>query len=268
MSTAIAPGAVTEALQLEMGAKEPWPEDAEFYQPYELEQILLPDNANCLSVQAYLRMCDLNFNLRQRSNAEHMSPSGKVPFIRAGKFVIAEMDPIISFVEQKGITLTEHLDSSQKADMRAYMSLVSNVLGNAEAFVSWNDDTTLSEVTKKRYGSVYPWPLNSILSWQKRGQVMRRLKALNWSSKSMSDVLNEVENCCQALSERLDNQKYFFNNRPTELDAMVFGHLFSILTTPLPDNSMASIVRNYKNLLELCQNIDKEYFDRAHATPL
>lgn len=268
MSTAIAPGAVTEALQLEMGAKEPWPEDAEFYQPYELEQILLPDNANCLSVQAYLRMCDLNFDLRQRSNAEHMSPSGKVPFIRAGKFVIAEMDPIISFVEQKGITLTEHLDSSQKADMRAYMSLVSNVLGNAEAFVSWNDDTTLNEVTKKRYGSVYPWPLNSILCWQKRGQVMRRLKALNWSKKSMSDVLNEVENCCQALSERLDNQKYFFNNRPTELDAMVFGHLFCILTTPLPDNSMAVIVRNYKNLVELCQTIDKEYFDRSHAAPL
>ena len=32
----------------------------------------------------------------------------------------------------QGVTLTDHLDSSQKADMRAYMSLVSNVLGNAE----------------------------------------------------------------------------------------------------------------------------------------
>ena len=32
----------------------------------------------------------------------------------------------------QGISLTEHLDAAQKADMRAYMSLVSNVLGNAE----------------------------------------------------------------------------------------------------------------------------------------
>ena len=35
----------------------------------------------------------------------------------------------------QGITLTEHLDASQKADMRAYMSLVSNVLGNAQVFI-------------------------------------------------------------------------------------------------------------------------------------
>lgn len=59
-------------------------------------------------------------------------PTGKVPFVRAGAFVISEMDPIVAFVNTKGISLTEHLDASQKADMRAYMSLVNNVLGNAE----------------------------------------------------------------------------------------------------------------------------------------
>lgn len=32
----------------------------------------------------------------------------------------------------KGVTLTDGLDTTQKADMRAYMSLVNNVLANAE----------------------------------------------------------------------------------------------------------------------------------------
>ena len=82
-------------------AAEPWPSDAVVYQPYEVEQILLPDNAGCLAVQAFLHMCDLQFTIEMRSNAEHMSPSGKVPFIKAGKFVIAEMDPIVSFVNTK-----------------------------------------------------------------------------------------------------------------------------------------------------------------------
>ena len=50
--------------------------------------------------------------------------------------------------------------------------------------------------------------------------------------------------------------------RPTELDALVFGHLFTILTTPLPDNRMSAIVRQHKNLVELCQTVDKEYFSR------
>merc|ERR1712170_310831 len=76
----------------------------------------------------------------------------------------------------------------------------------------------------------------------------------------------EVEQCCVALSERLDNQQFFFNEKPTELDALVFGHLFSILTTPLPDTRLASIVRQHKNLVELCQTIDKEYFDRLTSS--
>ena len=77
------------------------------------------------------------YTIEMRANAEHMSPSGRLPFIRANKFIIAEVDPIVSFVNTKGITLTSHLDASQKADMRAYMSLVSNVLGNAEVRVNF-----------------------------------------------------------------------------------------------------------------------------------
>ena len=49
-------------------------------------------------------MARLDFSLEMRSNAEHMSPSGKVPFIKAGKFVIAEMDPIVSFINSKVCT--------------------------------------------------------------------------------------------------------------------------------------------------------------------
>ena len=55
-------------------------------------------------LQAYLHMARLDFSLEMRSNAEHMSPSGKVPFIKAGKYVIAEMDPIVSFINSKVCT--------------------------------------------------------------------------------------------------------------------------------------------------------------------
>jgi len=257
---------LSEAVRLEVGASEPWPHDVQLYQPYEVEQVLLPDNANILTVQAFLNMCNLEYTIEMRSNAEHMSPSGRLPFIRANKFIIAEVDPIVSFVNTKGITLTGHLDATQKADMRAYMSLVSNVLGNAETYLSWLDNVTYCEVTKPRYGSTYPWPLNHILTWQKKQQAFKRLSALGWTSKSLEEVYQEVEQCCVALSERLDNQPYFFDDKPTELDALVFGHLFSILTTPLPDTRLASIVRGHHNLVELCQQIDKEYFDRLTSS--
>jgi len=257
---------LTESMSLEMGAQEPWPSNVQMFQPYEIEQILLPDNANCLSVQAFLHMCNLDFTIEMRSNAENMSPSGKVPFIKAGAFVVSEMEPIVAFVNTKGVSLTTSLDVGQKADMRAYMSLVTNVLGNAELYISWMDQVTLEEVTKPRHGSVHPWPLSLVLNWQKRNTVLKKLGALGWKNKSIEDVYNEIENCCRALSERLDNSQYFFGSRPTELDALVFGHIFSLLTTPLPDNRPKNIVQQFGNLVKLCENIERDYFEKLNSS--
>ena len=52
---------------------------------------------------------------------------------------MSEMEPIVAFVNTKGVSLTAALDVGQRADMRAYMSLVNNVLGNAELYISWVD---------------------------------------------------------------------------------------------------------------------------------
>ena len=57
-------------------------------------------------LQAYLHMARLDFSIEMRSNAEHMSPSGRVPFLKAGKFVVAELDPIVTFVNNKVRTHT------------------------------------------------------------------------------------------------------------------------------------------------------------------
>lgn len=48
--------------------------------------------------------------------------------------------------------------------------------------------------------------------------------------------------------------------RPTELDAVVFGHLYTILTTSLPVSRFAEVIRDYKNLTDFCQRIDQKYF--------
>jgi len=254
---------LTESMSLEVGAMEPWPSDVQLFQPYEVEQILLPDNASCLAVQAFLHMAGLDFTIEMRSNAENMSPSGKVPFIKAGAFVISEMDPIVAFVNSKGVSLTELLDAGQKADMRAYMSLVNNVMGNAELYLSWLDEVTLASVTSPRHEAVHPWPLGKLLTWQRKSQVTKRLAALGWTSKSLEEVYQEVDTCCRALSERLDNSPFFFGSRPTELDALVFGHVFSVLTTPLPDNRLKGIVQQFENLAKLCENIERTYFERV-----
>lgn len=53
--------------------------------------------------------------------------------------------------------------------------------------------------------------------------------------------------------------------RPTELDALVFGHLFTLLTTPLPDNRLATIVRSFGNLVKLCQVVERDFFEKNNG---
>jgi len=51
-----------------------------------------------------------------------------------------------------------------------------------------------------------------------------------------------------------------FTCRPTELDALVFGHLFTVITTTLPDNRLAKTVQQFNNLVAFCQNIERRFF--------
>lgn len=78
------------------------------------------------------QMCNLPFEVEMRWNAEFMSPSGRVPFIKCGAFVVSELEPIVQFAANKGVTLCSKLSTEEKAEMRAYMSLITNVLVNAE----------------------------------------------------------------------------------------------------------------------------------------
>ncbi|XP_014783077.1 metaxin-2 [Octopus bimaculoides] len=251
---------VVEVVQAEIGASVPWPDDAALYQPYEKEQILLTDSANCLSVKTFLKMCGLNFNLELRVNAEEMSPSGKIPFIKVGPFLISEMDPIIAFVNTKGFHISNHLSDSQQSEMRAYMALVESILINAELYLSWCHEDVYYEITKPRYGACYPWPLNMILPLKKFTEIKNRLTSIGWFNKSFEEVCEQIKTCCQVLSERLGNQTYFFGDKPTELDALVFGHLFTLLTTNLPVDQFALVIQKYDNLVEFCNNIQATYY--------
>ncbi|XP_062820239.1 metaxin-2 isoform X3 [Anolis carolinensis] len=206
-------------------------------------------------------MCNLPFQVVSRPNAEYMSPSGKVPFIHVGNQVVSELGPIVQFVKAKGHSLSDGLDEVQKAEMKAYMELVNNMLLTAELYLQWCDDTTVQEITYPRYGCPYPWPLNHVLAYQKQWEIRRKMKALGWGNKSVDQVLEDVDQCCQALSQRLGTQLYFFNKRPTELDALVFGHIFTILTTQLISDELSEKVKNYSNLIAFCRRIEQHYFE-------
>lgn len=155
-----------------------------------------------------------------------MSPSGRVPFIRANKFVVADVDPIVAFVNTKvcasfifnlvifsayfsgyyfnaapGCSTKSGYESlyefGQQCSWKCRGKLYNNfdekkvhLIFVFQAYLCWLDNVTYNEVTKPRYGSAYPWPLNHILTWQKKQAIYKKLAALGWTSKTLEEVTN------------------------------------------------------------------------------
>lgn len=92
------------------------------------------------------------------------------------------------------------------------------------------------------------------------------LKSWVWNDLTGNlDLIFQVLICCYYSDIYITLIKEFnsvaaFVFSPTELDAVVFGHLFTILTTTLPSPRLAEIVQKYGNLSELCRHIHEEYF--------
>ncbi|KAJ7380133.1 Metaxin-2 [Desmophyllum pertusum] len=252
-------GPVTEAVIAAMSTEQGvWPENAELYEPCK-DTILLTDAASCRSTEAYLRFCGLAHEVKSRRNAEFMSPTGKVPFLTADRELIGDFQGIASFIEAKGFSTSANFEMKDRAEMKAYLSLIENSLIPAELYMLWwKKDWAVR--TRQQYGCQYPVPLNLILSYRKQWQVCQYLKAAGWHRKTEREVIDEFRRTCQALSEKLGNNRFFINDRPTEVDALVFGHLHSVLTRYLPDDSLSSVVRTHKNLEDFVMRILTDFF--------
>jgi len=249
---------LSDAAVVEIAGRGPWPEDACLYQP---TTAILNDSASCLATATFLKMCRLPFTYEYKKNAEHMSPSGRVPFIKASSLLISEFAPIVSYAAAKNHSLSSGLTDSDRADMKAYMAMLENMLTNAEIFLSWSNDDIYNQESSIHYGSEYNWPLSVILPWRKRRNMNNLLNSKeDWKKKTTQEALEEIRKCCRTLKERLGEQSYFFGDGPTELDALAFGHLYCLSKSSFPGVDIASIINEFDPLISFIRRIESTYF--------
>ncbi|XGW18143.1 hypothetical protein V3C99_002617 [Haemonchus contortus] len=254
-------GLLTEIVSnsLALDASQDW-DDVYLYTPFLNDQALLYEYAECLAAQAFLRIAQLSYSVRQRPNAEFISPSGKVPLLKVRRTLVPEFSGIVDFVAKKGIKLCAHLSDTQVAEMRAHMSLIDVLLRNVELYITWKHDDTYKQLTRYRYGSVYKWPLNWILPALKRREILTKLQDNGWADKGVDEVLEQYDKALRALSSQLGSKPFLFGNQPTEADALLFGHLFTIITTKLPCMDLKNAILSYANLQEFSTRFETEYF--------
>lgn len=76
----------------------------------------------------------------------------------------------------------------------------------------------------------------------------------------MEEIVEQCDKAFRALSSQLGTSAYLCGSQPTEADALLFGHLFTILTMQLPAMDVANTLKKYSNLIDYTKRIESEYF--------
>lgn len=74
----------------------------------------------------------------------------------------------------------------------------------------------------------------------------------------------DAEKCLKTLSDRLGESEYFFGNRPSSFDAIVFAYLAPLVKVPFPNATLSNHVKGIANLTRFVARINQKNF--RHVT--
>lgn len=211
---------------------------------------------SCLPVYIYLRFAQLPFVL----NFNLIRPdSDQIPFVESGTYVAYnnENGGVIESLRKDGI-----------ADLDESLNTIPEWVSTKAMITSWLSDAVMYELwvgsdgrsAHKIYYSDLPWPIGKILHL-KQTHVAKQLLGITKENAEQreAEIYRRAGLAYEVLSTRLGEQIFFFENRPTSLDAVFLGHALFTLQA-LPETSvLRSKLLEHSNLLRYAEKLRTEH---------
>lgn len=182
-----------------------------------------------------------------------------------GKVVVNGFDNIMSDLKRLDYNIDHKLTAKQCSEMLALTNLVSMKLKPVIDFLYWLDQRNCDEFVSLWYMKALPFPFNYSYIKRRKGEALNMLETLypldsNNLELVKGYMLTNATNCLSALSTRLGETDYFFDNSPTSLDVMVYAHLAPLVKLPFPSKDIPSVLASWPNLIEFVKRVDGKYF--------
>jgi len=236
----------------------------QLYVPLHKNQQLQEQSACCIGIQALLAALGVNYEVAERSNTEWMSKNGQVPILignKTSKDVFSGWRKITEMLERHEIMLCSQDHRKEQKELMNMMDVIERV----ELYHSWCDQTTVDNVTKERYTKCLDvqYAAKYFIFKSRQEQVLSYLQIYNFHKMKAKEVLARFREVLSLFSTQLGNKKYLLGNRISEIDCLLFGHLYVILTTQyfsVLGPKLADIVHEFQNLVDLTSLIDRAIF--------
>lgn len=219
-----------------------------------------------LPVYLYLRFANINFKLEfDLTNPD----SDHVPYVEYGDCVLFNNEKggvIEGLKEEKIADLdAEIISSAFFPDWLATKALVNSWLEEALLYELWLSSTDC--IAYNIFFSDLPWVIRKVLCWKQTQSVKQRLGITDLNADEKEEELyRKADDAYEALSQRLGDQTFFFESRPTSLDAIFLGHALFVLHA-LPDTSvLRGKLLKHNPLVRYAENLKAEYVDSSSSS--
>jgi glutathione S-transferase len=185
----------------------------------------------CCKMETWLRMARVPYELVETRDPRS-APRKKLPFIEDGGARIADSSLIVEHLSR---TRAVDLDAGLSAEQRAIATLVKRTLEEHYAFVLaythlFSDES--SKYTRSRF-DVIPALIRPLVERAVRKNVKNLLWYQGILRGSHDEILASAIDDWRAVLPFMSEGPFFFGERVTTTDAIVFGTLAPTLLTPI-----------------------------------
>jgi glutathione S-transferase len=211
----------------------------------------------CTKAEVQLKMAGLPY--RKELAKPEESPRGQLPFIDDNGERIADSHFIRAHIERKyGVDLDEGLDAAERAQAWAVERMLENHFNWASGYARWIIPANF-EIGPARFFDDVPEPIRAKVREEVRGRVANRLFEVGTARHSAEEIVDLGDRSLLALSALLGDTSYLMGERPSGVDATMFGMLAGILTTFF-DSPLRRRAESYPNLVAYTARLMRQYY--------
>ncbi|KAM3722095.1 Metaxin-1 [Dirofilaria immitis] len=171
---------------------------------------------------------------------------------------IFDFDKFADMLRKSGqeVVLDSELSMSEKNEFEAYASLMHRNFYPAELQLLWLDPFNYSAITQHWYSKQLPFGYNLYYLEKRRRRAQAYVSACG---REKAQIILDAVNTINFLEDRLDNKKYFYGDKPSSIDALIFGYLAPILKLPLPSDRLQQHIMSCPNIVRFIESIISIY---------
>ncbi|KFK40284.1 hypothetical protein AALP_AA3G354900 [Arabis alpina] len=219
---------------------------------------------NCLPAYIYLKLAQLPFELAFNSS---FPDSDELPYFENGTYVAYNNEDggVIEKLKTDGFV---NLDSQVQSlpDYVSLKSLLVSWLEEAITYELWVGTEGIS--AWKIYYSDLPWVISKCLFYKQSYMAKNRLGINKANAEQRKkQIYKRASEAYEALSTRLGEQKFLFEDSPSSLDAFLLSHILFTIQA-LPETSvLRRKLREHGNLVSYAERLKSEFLVDSSSSP-